>query len=190
MKIAVIGSGCSVATEATADISHYYNITHVSKYSLLAEQYKTCLQSANSWLQVFSCLYAYPSLHTDLLCVLLHRAGIQGQVSLLLPIGTNWSIHCTCLFWCHPTVWVEENWAYCAEREPLYSGMSRSESYKLNRLEFSRTTYVHHFSTAQYALHSSSNAHFHSLHYNVATTAENNSVGTESLVTSHSSRNV
>ena len=29
MKIAVIGSGCSVATEATADISHYFNITHV-----------------------------------------------------------------------------------------------------------------------------------------------------------------
>ena len=29
VKIAVIGSGCSVATEATADISHYYNITHV-----------------------------------------------------------------------------------------------------------------------------------------------------------------
>ena len=29
VKIAVIGSGCSVATEATADISHYFNITHV-----------------------------------------------------------------------------------------------------------------------------------------------------------------
>ena len=29
VKLAVIGSGCSVATEATADISHYYNITHV-----------------------------------------------------------------------------------------------------------------------------------------------------------------
>ena len=29
-KVALIGSGCSVATEATAEISHYYNITHVS----------------------------------------------------------------------------------------------------------------------------------------------------------------
>ena len=36
VKIAVIGSGCSVATEATADISHYYNITHVKKYMLSA----------------------------------------------------------------------------------------------------------------------------------------------------------
>ena len=28
-KIAVIGSGCSVATEPTAEISHYYNIVQV-----------------------------------------------------------------------------------------------------------------------------------------------------------------
>jgi len=34
VKIAVIGSGCSVATEPTAEISHYYNITQVRKYSL------------------------------------------------------------------------------------------------------------------------------------------------------------
>ena len=32
-KIALIGSGCSAATEATAEISHYYNITHVSGIS-------------------------------------------------------------------------------------------------------------------------------------------------------------
>ena len=29
-KAAVIGCGCSVATEPTAEVSHYYNITHVS----------------------------------------------------------------------------------------------------------------------------------------------------------------
>ena len=29
-KIAVIGSGCSLATEPTAEVSHYYNISHVS----------------------------------------------------------------------------------------------------------------------------------------------------------------
>ena len=28
-KLAVIGAGCSVATEPTAEISHYYNITQV-----------------------------------------------------------------------------------------------------------------------------------------------------------------
>ena len=30
VKIAMIGSGCSVATEPTAENSPYYNITHVS----------------------------------------------------------------------------------------------------------------------------------------------------------------
>lgn len=29
-KVGVIGSGCSLATEPTAQISHFYNITHVS----------------------------------------------------------------------------------------------------------------------------------------------------------------
>ena len=29
-KIGIIGSGCSQATEPTAEISHYYNLTHVS----------------------------------------------------------------------------------------------------------------------------------------------------------------
>lgn len=28
-KLAVMGSGCSVATEPTAEISHYYNISQV-----------------------------------------------------------------------------------------------------------------------------------------------------------------
>ena len=28
-KIGIIGAGCSVATEPTAEISHYYNITQV-----------------------------------------------------------------------------------------------------------------------------------------------------------------
>ena len=32
-KVAVIGAGCSVATEPVADISHFYNITHVSLYN-------------------------------------------------------------------------------------------------------------------------------------------------------------
>ena len=31
-KVGVIGSGCSLATEPTAQISHYYNVTHVSKF--------------------------------------------------------------------------------------------------------------------------------------------------------------
>ena len=29
VKLALIGAGCSVATEPTADISHFYNITQV-----------------------------------------------------------------------------------------------------------------------------------------------------------------
>ena len=30
VKLALIGSGCSVATEPTAEVSHYYNISQVS----------------------------------------------------------------------------------------------------------------------------------------------------------------
>ena len=30
-KLAVVGSGCSVATEAGAEVSHYYNITQVRR---------------------------------------------------------------------------------------------------------------------------------------------------------------
>ena len=30
-KHAVIGAGCSVASEPTAEVSHYYNITQVRK---------------------------------------------------------------------------------------------------------------------------------------------------------------
>ena len=45
VKIALIGSGCSIATEPTAENSHYYNITHVRKYNVLnmhtVVQYKT-----------------------------------------------------------------------------------------------------------------------------------------------------
>ena len=33
-KVAIIGAGCSVATEPVADISHFYNITHVSARSI------------------------------------------------------------------------------------------------------------------------------------------------------------
>ena len=29
-KLAVVGCGCSVATEPTAEVSHYYNVTHIS----------------------------------------------------------------------------------------------------------------------------------------------------------------
>ena len=41
-KIAVIDSGCSLATEAIAEISHYYNITHVGK----SLEYTTLLSSS------------------------------------------------------------------------------------------------------------------------------------------------
>ena len=30
-KIGIIGSGCSVATEPTAEVSRYHNLTHVSR---------------------------------------------------------------------------------------------------------------------------------------------------------------
>ena len=65
------------------------------------------------------------SLLTDLLCVLL-RAGRQSEVSLLLPDGTNWSIPCICLLWCHLAVWMEEGGAYCAEWGRLHSGMKKA----------------------------------------------------------------
>ena len=41
VKIALIGSGCSVATEPTAENSHYY-ITQVRKNMHTVVQYKTC----------------------------------------------------------------------------------------------------------------------------------------------------
>ena len=31
-KLAIIGGGCSIATEPTAEVSHYYNITQVSPH--------------------------------------------------------------------------------------------------------------------------------------------------------------
>ena len=34
-KIAVIGSGCSVATEPTAEVSHFYNITQVRRCNMV-----------------------------------------------------------------------------------------------------------------------------------------------------------
>ena len=34
-KIAVVGCGCSTATEPVAEISHYWNITHVSEHGFL-----------------------------------------------------------------------------------------------------------------------------------------------------------
>lgn len=33
-KVGIIGSGCSLATEPTAQVSHYYNITHVSTVTM------------------------------------------------------------------------------------------------------------------------------------------------------------
>ena len=35
-KLGIIGSGCSLATEPTAQISHYYNITHVNSRVYIA----------------------------------------------------------------------------------------------------------------------------------------------------------
>lgn len=37
VKIAWIGSGCSVATEPIAETSHFFNITHVSVWDGMAE---------------------------------------------------------------------------------------------------------------------------------------------------------
>ena len=31
-KVSLIGSGCSLATEATAEISHYYNVPQVDRH--------------------------------------------------------------------------------------------------------------------------------------------------------------
>ena len=46
VKLALIGSGCSVATEPTADISHFYNITQVLftvRNTLLASSWSIAL---------------------------------------------------------------------------------------------------------------------------------------------------
>ena len=36
-KIAAIGSGCSIATEASAEVSHFYNITQVGARYIMHE---------------------------------------------------------------------------------------------------------------------------------------------------------
>ena len=40
-KVALLGSGCSSATETTADISHYFNITQVRNllHCYIVDQY-------------------------------------------------------------------------------------------------------------------------------------------------------
>ncbi len=35
-KVAVLGSGCSVATEPTAEVSHYFNVTQVGLLQLVS----------------------------------------------------------------------------------------------------------------------------------------------------------
>ena len=58
-KIAVIGSGCSVATEPTAEVSHFYNITQVRLCQWVQSGTIMILPSANCHLQVFHCLPRY-----------------------------------------------------------------------------------------------------------------------------------
>ena len=50
-KIGIIGSGCSVVTEPTAEVSRYYNLTHVSAPSRLAIVFLVIMyrQSLNKW---------------------------------------------------------------------------------------------------------------------------------------------
>ena len=52
-KVGWIGSGCSVATEPTADLTHYYNITQVMKTS----HYMMCKSTASSCFIGFMCQF-------------------------------------------------------------------------------------------------------------------------------------
>ena len=57
-KIAAIGSGCSIATEASAEVSHFYNITQViiSTSHIIIIKFITLFQCQNfSWVQL-SCV--------------------------------------------------------------------------------------------------------------------------------------
>ena len=44
VKIAIMGSGCSPATEPTAEIDHYYNLTHVRMFVIMHCTYYLCMR--------------------------------------------------------------------------------------------------------------------------------------------------
>ena len=50
-KIAAIGSGCSIATEPSAEISHFYNITQVAIHDIVAKNTSVCI------VQLFAALH-------------------------------------------------------------------------------------------------------------------------------------
>ncbi len=64
-KLAVIGSGCSVATEPTAEISHYYNITQVSVNDMIGWTNKVRSFSLNHNYFDYSDTYLPPPVSRD-----------------------------------------------------------------------------------------------------------------------------
>lgn len=67
-KIALIGSGCSLATEPTAEVSHYYNISHVSFIVIFNIIYIIkFLLFNNNYYQLFSDRYRLIDLYKDIL---------------------------------------------------------------------------------------------------------------------------
>ena len=52
-KVSIIGSGCSLAIEPTAQVSHYYNIKHVRYYSYVCD--RISMYVANLSVSFMSC---------------------------------------------------------------------------------------------------------------------------------------
>lgn len=89
-KIAVIGCGCSLATEPIAEISSYWNITHVSRKYVLP---------------LFYILKMHGSLHFCPRCTVRLEATVyhKRQYSCKL-LGMYWSNSTLCLCFLKPQV--------------------------------------------------------------------------------------
>ena len=76
-KLAVLGCGCSVATEPTAEVSHYYNVTHVR------------------WIDYSPYSGKYTEFPSDFLFHCLYWAHWSHSFPTLLPAATDNGGHCS-----------------------------------------------------------------------------------------------
>ena len=111
VKISWIGSGCSVATEPTAEISHYYNITQVI-------QQWNHLQGWKSSLPLIHLHSPYPVFLRIFIC----WASWSPAVPLLLSDVSHRGWNCRRVFCCYQAVWVEEGGLHWTRWKLVYRG--------------------------------------------------------------------
>ena len=84
-KLAIIGAGCSGATEPTAEVSHYYNITQVGKTLLIILLPLLLLLLLCVCVCVSVLLKTMSLWFADVLCVLVTCVEQQKSIPTLLP---------------------------------------------------------------------------------------------------------